>query len=86
MSLSLLAQPADSTQTRQYVIDVAGIKVGTMTAVRQLKGNQTIQYTLISDVKVNLLVYTVKVYYKAVSVMQKGKLVRSVRGSPHEPG
>jgi hypothetical protein len=76
-SLSGLGQAPDSTQTRQFVIDIAGIKVGTMTAMRQPKGNQTVLYTIISDVSVNLLVYKVKVYYKMVSLMQQGKLIRS---------
>ena len=70
-------QAPDSTQTRRFVIDVGGIKVGTMTALRQPKGNQTVLYTIISDVSVNLLVYKVKVYYKMVSLMQQGKLIRS---------
>ncbi|WP_018620673.1 DUF6134 family protein [Spirosoma luteum] len=73
-----LAQVPDSTQIRRFIIDIAGIKVGTMTAVRQPKGNQTVQYTIISDVSVNLLVYKVKVYYKMVSLMQQGKLLRSI--------
>lgn len=76
-ALSGLGQVPDSTQTRHFVIDIAGIKVGTMTAVRQPKGNQTVLYTIISDVSVNLLVYKVKVYYKLVSLVQQGKLIRS---------
>lgn len=75
--LSVSGQPADSTQTRQFTIDIAGIKVGTMTATRQPKGNQTVLYTILTDVSVNLLVYKVKVYYKLVSLMQQGKLIRS---------
>ena len=77
ISLSVLGQAPDSTQTHRYSIDIAGIKVGTMTATRQPKSNQTILYTIITDVQVNLLVYKVKVYYKMVSLMQQGKLIRS---------
>ncbi len=76
-SLRGLGQAPDSTQTRQFIIDIAGIKVGTMTATRQPKGNQTVLYTIITDVSVNLVVYKVKVYYKLVSLMQQGKLIRS---------
>lgn len=68
----------DSTQTRQYAIEVAGIRVGTMTAMRQPQANQRILYTLISDVKVNLLVYKVTIYYKVTNLFQQGKLIRSV--------
>ncbi len=77
MSLSGFGQVPDSTQTRHFIIDIAGIKVGTMTATRQPKGNQSVLYTIITDVSVNLVVYKVKVYYKLVSLMQQGKLIRS---------
>lgn len=73
----LLAQNVTATQTNNYVIDIAGIKVGTMTAKRENKGNETVLYTIVSDVKVNLLIYKVIVYYKTVSLFQQGKLVRA---------
>nr|WP_293837478.1 DUF6134 family protein [uncultured Arsenicibacter sp.] len=69
--------PADTTNTKEYAIEVAGIKVGTMTANRQQRDKQSVLYTLISDVKVNFLIYKVKIYYKVVSLVQQGKLVRS---------
>ncbi|GAB3695457.1 hypothetical protein GCM10027592_17780 [Spirosoma flavus] len=69
--------PADTTQTKVYAIEVAGIKVGTMTANRQQRDKQTVVYTLVSDVKVNFLVYKLKIYYKVISLVQQGKLVHS---------
>ena len=73
----VLSQDTGTTQTNKYVIEIAGIKVGTMTAKREKKANETVLYTLISDVKVNLLIYKVIVYYKTVSLYQQGKLVRA---------
>ncbi|GAB4025608.1 DUF6134 family protein [Spirosoma gilvum] len=69
--------PADTAHTKEYAIEVAGIKVGTMTANRQQRDNQRVIYTLISDVKVNFLIYKVIIYYKVVSLVQQGKLIRS---------
>jgi hypothetical protein len=65
------------TDTRRYVIEVAGAKVGTMTATRQPQGELT-TYTLISDVVVNLLVYKVKIYYKTVVQYRGNKLLSAV--------
>lgn len=70
----LVAQP---TETHHYAIEVAGIRVGTMTAVRQSFSDDRTLYTLISDVKVPLLVYTVKIYYKVVNRFEGGKLMLS---------
>ncbi len=69
--------PSDSTRTKEYSIEVAGIRVGTMTATRQLRDKQTVLYTLVSDVKVNFLVYKLKIYYKVTNLVQQGKLLRS---------
>ncbi|GAB3985687.1 hypothetical protein GCM10028807_01480 [Spirosoma daeguense] len=63
------------SETHHYAIEVAGIRVGTLTASRQPQsGNQTV-YTIVSDVKISLLVYTVKIYYKAVSRFEGKKLI-----------
>lgn len=69
--------PADTARTKEYAIEVAGIKVGTMTVNRQQRDKQNVIYTLISDVKVNFLVYKIKIYYKVISQVQQGKLMRS---------
>lgn len=69
---------ANATDTRRYAIEVAGVKVGTMTATRQLQAHETVTYTLVSDVKVNFLVYKLKVYYKVVNVFRQGQLQVSV--------
>lgn len=64
-------------ETHHYAIEVAGIRVGTMTAVRQPQANNRTTYTLISDVKVSMLVYTVKIYYKVINQFEGKKLVLS---------
>lgn len=64
------------TQTHHYAIEIAGVKVGTMTATRQQQGNQVI-YSTLSDVKVNLLIYNVKIYYKTDCRFQDGQLMLS---------
>ena len=65
------------SETRHYAIDIAGARVGTMTATRQqLQGNEVI-YTQISDVQVNFLVYKLKVYYKVISQLRNGQLLLS---------
>ena len=80
------AAPPDSTETRRYAVEVAGIRVGTLTAVRQPQAGSVVLYTLVSDVKVNLLVYRLVVYYKVTSLFREGMLfestvqVRSNRG------
>ncbi|WP_254448666.1 DUF6134 family protein [Spirosoma rhododendri] len=68
----------DADQTQQYAIEVAGIRVGTMTTTRQAQSNQRVQYTLVSDVKANLLLYKVTIYYKVTNLFERGKLVRSI--------
>ncbi|MVM35826.1 hypothetical protein GO755_37770 [Spirosoma sp. HMF4905] len=64
-------------ETHHYAIEIAGIRVGTMTAVRQPQADNQTVYTLISDVKVNLLVYTVKIYYKVINRFEGKKLMFS---------
>ena len=66
---------AQSTETHHYAIEVAGIRVGTMTAMRQQHPDDRSTYTLISDVKVKLLIYTITVYYKAITQFTGEKLM-----------
>lgn len=68
---------AGPAETHHYAIDIAGIRVGTMTAVRQVMGNDQTVYTLISDVNVNLLVYTIKIYYKVINRFEGKKMMLS---------
>ena len=75
--LSLATAQTGPAETHHYAIDVAGIRVGTMTVVRQPQNNDRTVYTMISDVKVNLLVYTVKVYYKVIDQFDGKKLMLS---------
>lgn len=72
---SLRAQPA--SETHHYAIEVAGIRVGTMTAIRQPLADNRTTYTLISDVKVKLLVYTITIYYKVINQFEGNKLMLS---------
>ncbi|MDB5243322.1 MAG: hypothetical protein JWP57_3947 [Spirosoma sp.] len=66
---------AQTTETHHYAIEVAGIRVGTMTAVHEQHTDNRSTYTLISDVSVKLLVYTIKIYYKAISQFSGKKLM-----------
>ena len=72
-----VAPASTGSETRRYGIDVAGIQVGTMTATRQAQGADAMIYTLVSDVKVNFLVYKLRIYYKVVDVFWRGRLQRS---------
>ncbi len=80
VTVPLLAQPnapAHLPQTQRFSIEIAGIRVGTVQAVREEKpGNRSV-ITTVSDVKIHLLVYTVKVYYKAITQLTGNKLTNS---------
>ena len=73
ISGQLMAQkPAE---TRRYSIEIAGARIGTMTATRQPLNATEVVYTQISDVQVNLVVYKLKVYYKVISRLKNGQLM-----------
>ena len=58
-----------AAETRRYAIEVAGLRVGTMTATRQPQpgpGGEVVS-TLTSDVKVNFLLYHLKIYYQVIN-------------------
>ena len=71
----IFAQQA--TTQKKYAIEVAGIKVGEMHASKQLLGKDLVKYHVKSDVKVNLLVYTLKIKYEVTSQFDKNGLVYS---------
>lgn len=80
--LPLLARgqphPAGAPETRRYSIEVAGIRVGTMTATRQPQAAAAdVVYTLTSDVKVRFLFYKLKIYYQVVNRFHNGQLLLS---------
>lgn len=77
--LTARAQVAPSpVETRRYAIEVAGLQVGTMTATCQPQaGASDAVYTLTSDVKVNFLLYHLKIYYQVVNRVHNGKLLLS---------
>ena len=65
-------------ETRRYAIEVAGVRVGTMTATRQLHpGTGEVISTLTSDVKVNFLLYHLKIYYQVINRVRNGQLLLS---------
>jgi hypothetical protein len=72
-----LAQAAP-TETRHYAIEVAGLRVGTMTATRQPQpGTAEVVSTLTSDVQVTFLFYHLKIYYKVTNRVRGGQLLLS---------
>ncbi|MCP9764570.1 DUF6134 family protein [Lacihabitans soyangensis] len=67
----------NTTEIKKYAIEVAGIKVGEMHATKQSLGKGLVKYHVKSDVKVNLLVYTLKIKYEVISQFDKNGLVYS---------
>lgn len=63
------------TEKKVYNIEVAGITVGKMTAVKNRKSEQVVNYTLTSDVKINFLVYLLKIFYQVNEVQSDHQLV-----------
>ncbi|MBF9142516.1 hypothetical protein I2I01_12770 [Hymenobacter sp. BT439] len=74
-----MAQPAKpaAAEVRRYAIEVAGLRVGTMTATRQPPVGPEEVYTLVSDVKVNFLFYHLKIYYQVMNRFRNGQLLLS---------
>ncbi|ALW87190.1 hypothetical protein AUC43_02690 [Hymenobacter sedentarius] len=68
---------AAAVETRRYAIEVAGLRVGTMTATRQPQAGTDVLYTLVSDVKVNFLLYHLKIYYQVSNRFRNGQLLLS---------
>ncbi|UOQ50747.1 DUF6134 family protein [Hymenobacter cellulosivorans] len=69
------AQTPAAPETRRYAIEVAGLRVGTMTATRQAGAAPAeVITTLVSDVQVNFLLYHLKIYYKVVNRSRHGQL------------
>lgn len=68
---------ADPGEIRKYAIEVAGVRVGTMTATRQPRAGTEVLYTLVSDVKVNFLFYRLKIYYQVSNRFRNGQLMLS---------
>lgn len=77
LPVSFVALAQTSTETHHYAIEVAGARIGTMTASRESNANNDVTFIQISDVQVNFLVYKLRVYYKVVSRMKNGQLIRS---------
>jgi hypothetical protein len=71
------AIPPAPAEVRRYGIEVAGIRVGTMTATRQAPVGADVTYSLVSDVKVNFLFYHLKIYYQVVNRFHGGQLLLS---------
>ncbi|AHJ97493.1 hypothetical protein Hsw_1898 [Hymenobacter swuensis DY53] len=69
--------PPAAAEVRRYAIEVAGVRVGTMTATRQPPVGPEVTYSLVSDVQVNFLFYHVVIYYHVVNRFRNGQLVLS---------
>ncbi|WP_426058699.1 DUF6134 family protein [Hymenobacter sp. B1770] len=66
--------PKAAPEIRRYAIEVAGLRVGTMTATRQPQAGADVLYTLVSDVKVKFLFYNLKIYYQVNNRFRNGQL------------
>ncbi|UOG77104.1 hypothetical protein MTX78_10990 [Hymenobacter tibetensis] len=72
------ATATPAKEVRRYTIEVAGVRVGTMTATRQATaGGAEVVSSLVSDVQVNFLVYHLKIYYHVVNRSRHGQLLLS---------
>ena len=67
-------QAPRAAEVRRYAIEVAGIRVGTMTATRQPQARADVVSTLVSDVQVNFLLYRLKIYYQVTNHVRNGQL------------
>lgn len=56
---------------------MAGMKVGEMHAIKYINGKDVVKYHVKSDIKVNLLVYTLKIKYDVMSQFEKNLLIFS---------
>ena len=77
LNISFSVYGQNSTEIKKYAIEVAGIKVGEMHATKQTLGKGVVKYHVKSDVKVNLLVYTLQIKYEVSSQFDKNGLVYS---------
>jgi hypothetical protein len=72
------ATATPAKEVRRYTIEVAGVRVGTMTATRQSTADGAeVVTTLVSDVQVNFLVYHLKIYYHVINRSRHGQLLLS---------
>jgi hypothetical protein len=77
LPLAAPAKTAPPAEVRRYGIEVAGVRVGTMTATRQAPVGADVTYSLVSDVKVNFLFYHLKIYYQVINHFRNGQLLLS---------
>jgi hypothetical protein len=67
----------ETVEMKKYAIEMAGIKVGEMHATKHQVNKDVVNYKVKSDVKVNLLVFTLKIKYEVNSQFDKNGLVFS---------
>ncbi|MGI4740201.1 MAG: DUF6134 family protein [Janthinobacterium lividum] len=77
LPLAAPAKNAPAAEVRRYGIEVAGVRVGTMTATRQAPVGTAVTYSLVSDVKVNFLFYHLQIYYQVTNRFRNGQLLLS---------
>jgi hypothetical protein len=68
---------APAAEVRHYSIEVAGLRVGTMTATRHAPVGTDVTYSLVSDVQVDFLFYHLKIYYQVTNRFRSGQLLLS---------
>lgn len=73
--LLLAQQPA--VETRRFSIEIAGARIGTMTVTRQQMPGNEVVYTQVSDVRVNFLIYKLKIQYNVNSLFRNGQLINA---------
>ncbi len=74
---NLTAFSQETVETKKYAIEVAGLKVGEMHASKHQMGQNVVNYTVKSYVKINLLVFIVKINYEVKSQFDKNRLIFS---------
>jgi hypothetical protein len=74
---NLPAFSQETVETKKYAIEVAGIKVGEIHASKHQMSKDVVNYRVKSDVKINLLVFTLKIKYEVNSQFDKDGLVFS---------
>ncbi|WP_255049579.1 DUF6134 family protein [Lacihabitans sp. CS3-21] len=67
----------ETVEMKKYAIEMAGLKVGEMYATKHQVSKDVVNYKVKSDVKVNLLVFTLKIKYEVNSQFDKNGLVFS---------
>jgi hypothetical protein len=78
LPLAALAQSTKpAAEVRRYAIEVAGLRVGTVTVTHQLPAGPEEAHTLVSAVKVSFLFCHLKIYCQVMNRFRSGQLMPS---------